>query len=121
MAESTFTLDNVTTILEGVHKYLEFSSNWLMIPQTELNMIEKRYTLVSQRKKACWEYWLKHHPALSWKAVAITLWNAQEYRSLEVLSSKSYLKCKLLLTFALYITDKQCMHNIIVVVANTAI
>ena len=90
--EQTLTLDNLTSVLEGVPVHcLNKVAEWLHIPFSERRE-NLRYTPRYVRTYYC-DYWLTYHPAPSWKLVAIALWMTEEHAALEVLQ-KIYLKGK---------------------------
>ena len=90
--ESSLTLDNLTSVLKDVLVPGHVAA-WLAITCWDQESI-----IVNQdgsRARACWEFFLKNHPAPSWKVVAIALWRTADYRALETVM-KLYFKCKLI-------------------------
>ena len=78
--ESSLTLDNLTSVLKDVLVPGHVAA-WLAITYWDQESI-----IVNQdgsRDRACWEFFLKNHPAPSWKVVAIALWRTADYRALE--------------------------------------
>ena len=66
---------------------------WLQIPLSKRNEIEQQYASGPLCKRAYMEYWVAHHPAPSWKMIAISLWKSRELGALEVVQ-KLYFKGK---------------------------
>lgn len=88
--EPTLMLDSLTSILEDVRN-MDGVSRWLQIAEFKILEIKQQCGSVSQCKRTYSVYWLTHHPAPSWKVVAIALWSSGEHGALEVLQSM-YLK-----------------------------
>ena len=90
--EPTLTLTNVTAIMEHVQrwKHVAFHIN---IPESKLDELMKQNPTTAQRKQACWDYWLSHHSAPSWRSLANALYEWKVHGTLEVLQMK-YLKGK---------------------------
>ena len=82
--EPTLTLDNLTSVLEDVQN-VERVIPWLQIPPSKQQEINQQYDRITQRIRAYCEYLLTHHPAPSWKWVAVVLWDKQEHGALEML------------------------------------
>ena len=90
--EPTLTLTNVTAIMEHVQEW-EIMANDVDIPYSKRNELMVQYPTTTQHKQACWDYWLSHHPAPSWRSLANILYEWKEHGTLEVLQMK-YLKGK---------------------------
>ena len=65
----------------------------LQIPNSKQNEINQLYNSVPDRKRAHMHYFLAHHPAPSWKHIAVSMWRAKELGALEVVQ-KLYFKGK---------------------------
>ena len=65
----------------------------LQIPASKRDEIKQQYARDPGRKPAYMEYWVAHHPAPSWKMIAISLWESSELGALEVVQ-KLYFKGK---------------------------
>ena len=90
--EPTLTLTNVTAIMENVQKW-EIVTSYIDIPYSKYDELKKQNPTTAQCKQACWDYWLNHHPAPSWRGVASALYGCYEHGALEGLQMK-YLKGK---------------------------
>ena len=88
--EPTLTLDNLTTVMDGVQDINNFA-DWLQIPESKRYQIQQQYDSVPRRKRAYMDCWLTHHPLPSWKMVSISLWDAAELGVLELVQ-KLYFK-----------------------------
>ena len=66
-------------------------ANWIGIPYSKRLEFQSQSPTIDQLKRACWDYWLHHHPAPSWRILAGGLYNWIEHGALEVLQM-SYLK-----------------------------
>ena len=66
---------------------------WLQFPDSKQRDIRQQFDSGPHRNRAYIDYWITHHPAPSWKVVAITLWMAGELVALEVVQ-KLYFKGK---------------------------
>ena len=66
---------------------------WLQIPHSKWEDIHHQYGSGPRRNRAYMDYWITHHPAPSWKLIAISLWMAEELGALEVVQ-KLYFKGK---------------------------
>ena len=63
----------------------------LDIPRLVYNRIKAQQSSVSERRKACCEWYLNNHPCPSWRHIANALYIREEHGVLEVLKSR-YLK-----------------------------
>ena len=90
--ESTLTVENLTRILKDVQDP-EHVALWLAVTSVQLNFIKVTYKNEFQCNRGFWEYFLNHHPAPSWKVVAVALWRTVEYETLEMVQ-KLYLTSK---------------------------
>lgn len=72
----------------------EHVAAWLAITYWDQKFIVNQG---GSRDRAYWEFFLKNHPAPSWKVVAIALWRTADYRALEIVM-KLYFKCKFIIT-----------------------
>ena len=64
---------------------------WIGIPLSKHNTFKKQNPTHDQAKQACWDYWLHHHLAPSWRLLAGGLYIHNEHGALEVLQM-NYLK-----------------------------
>ena len=90
--ESSLTLDNLVSILKDIQTPVSVAA-WLAVSDIELDLTIATYEDVSQCSRAFWEYFLNHHPAPSWKVVAVALWRTENYEVLEKVMTM-YLKRK---------------------------
>ena len=74
-------------------QYMDSVALGLQIPPSKRNEIQQQYASAPHCKRGYTDYWLAHHPAPSWKAIAISLWEAGELGALEVVQ-KLYFKGK---------------------------
>ena len=88
--ESTLTLDNLTSLLDGVVEDLDRVASWLHIPLSKHRELEQQYGW-KQRPRAYSTYFITKHPSPSWILVANALWKSGELGALEVVQ-KLYLK-----------------------------
>ena len=88
--DPSLTLTNLTQLLEDVRD-LEYVSYYLDIPGSVYSSIETQQSSKSERRKACWEWYLNNHPCPSWRHIANALYMNKEHGVLEVLKSR-YLK-----------------------------
>ena len=65
--------------------------SWIGIPHSKLGEFQRQNPTTAQWKQACWDYWLHHHPAPSWRILAGGLYHWDEHGALEVLQM-NYLK-----------------------------
>ena len=68
-----------------------YVANWIGIPSIKRLELESQSPTADQAKQACWDYWLHHHPAPSWRILAGGLYFWHEHGALEVLQM-NYLK-----------------------------
>ena len=90
--EPTISLRTITSVMSGVQD-MDRVAYWLQIPPSKQTEIQQQYDSVPLRKQAYMEYWLAHHPAPSWKVIAISLWVTGELAALEMVQ-KLYFKGK---------------------------
>ena len=91
--EPSLTLDNLTSVLDGVVKNMGGVAAWLQIPDSKRDELQQQYD--RQRiKRAFSAYFMSHHPAPSWLIVANALWIRDNLGALEVVQ-KLYLKGEL--------------------------
>lgn len=88
--EPTLTVDNLTSLLEGVHN-LDGMAIELDIPYHKQSEIKKEYGSDAETKQRYWVYWLTHHPCPSWTLMANALYRSLEHEILQMLL-KMYLK-----------------------------
>ena len=86
--DPSLTLTNLTQLLEDVGYYV---SGYLDFPLSVYDRIKAQESSVSERRKACWEWYLNNHPCPSWRHIANALYMSEEHGVLEVLKSR-YLK-----------------------------
>ena len=65
--------------------------DWIGIPLSKYDELKSQNPTTDQAKQACWDYWLHHHPAPSWRILAGGLYYRGEHGALEVLQM-NYLK-----------------------------
>ena len=96
LLDPTFTLPNLTALLENVDWDL-IGRYYLDIPDATLDTIRSSGGDDSQCRRKCWKVYLNEHPAPSWKHVANALYresylyNKNRLKELEVVQKK-YLK-----------------------------
>ena len=73
--------------------YMDSVAARLQSPVSKRVEIHQQYASGPGRKRAYMEYWVAHHPAPSWKMIAISLWQSRELGALEVIQ-KLYFKGK---------------------------
>ena len=94
--DSTLTLSRLTSLLDSIGNW-DSLSDWLDIPDSKYNDIEKQHSNVTECNKALCEWYLTNHPAPSWRHIAEGLYGAREHGVLEVLRDQvHYLKGGLL-------------------------
>ena len=76
--------------MKGVQLW-ESVADWIGIPYSKREELKSQNPTTDQAKQACWNYWLHHHPAPSWRILAGGLYERQEHGALEVLQM-NYLK-----------------------------
>ena len=64
---------------------------WIGIPRNKRHELKSQNPTTGQAKQACWDYWLHHHPAPSWRILAGGLYEWRVHGALEVLQM-NYLK-----------------------------
>ena len=87
--DPSLTLTNLTQLLEGVDLF--YVSAYLDIPYSVYSRIKAQESSGSERRKACWEWYLNNHPCPSWRHIANALYMNEKHGVLEVLKSR-YLK-----------------------------
>ena len=95
-AEPSLTLDNQTSVFDGVNNMDGLGDNvvdWLQIPDSKQDELQQQYD-GRELKRAYATFYLTRHPAPSWRIVAHALWQAGEHGALEVVQ-KLYLKGEL--------------------------
>ena len=88
--DPTLTLNNVTAIMKDVRQW-ESVADWIGIPLSKRRELKSQSPTTDQAKQACWDYWLHHHPAPSWRILAGGIYEWREHGALEVLQM-NYLK-----------------------------
>ena len=66
-------------------------ADWFGIPYSKRRKLKSQNPTTDQAKQACWDYWLHHHAAPSWRILAGGLYRWWEHGALEVLQM-NYLK-----------------------------
>ena len=88
--DPSLTLTNLTQLLEDV-RHWDNVVYYLDIPNSVCTSIQTQQSSESERRKACWEWYLNNHPCPSWHHIANALYERWEHGVLEVLKSR-YLK-----------------------------
>ena len=88
--DPSLTLTNLTQLLEDVRDFGLVTID-LDIPPSVYSSIDTQQSSESERRKACWEWYLNNHPCPSWCHIANALYMRDEHGVLEVLKSR-YLK-----------------------------
>ena len=88
--DPSLTLTNLTQLLEDVRNSIGVSG-YLDIPDSVYSSIITQQSSESERRKACWEWYLNNHPCPSWHHIANALYMSYKHGVLEVLKSR-YLK-----------------------------
>ena len=99
--DPTLTLNNVTAIMKDVQRQWEDVADWIGTPLSKCDELKSQSPTTDQAKQACWDYWLHHHPAPSWRILAGGLYRWGEHGALEVLQM-NYLKGE-------YVCASKCM------------
>ena len=84
------TLDNLTSVFDGVVENIDIVAAWLQIPDSKKYELKQQYD-GRERTRAYTAYYITQHPAPSWRIVALALCQAEEHGALEVVQ-KLYLK-----------------------------
>ena len=90
--EPSLTLDNLTSVLDGVEN-MDGGSGvvlFLRIPPSKRYELQQQYDR-RELNRAYTAYYITQHPAPSWRMAALALWQKGELRALEVVQ-KLYLK-----------------------------
>ena len=90
LTDPSLNLTILTKLLEDVENWNDVGGD-LDIPTSVRESIINRHSSMSQRKEACWEWYLNNHPSPSWRYIASALYDLKEHEVLEVLKSQ-YLK-----------------------------
>jgi hypothetical protein len=90
--DPTLTLNTVTAIMKDVRQWADVA-DWIGICLSKHYELQRQNPTTDQEKQACWNYWLHHHPAPSWRLLADGLYVCKERGALEVLQM-NYLKGK---------------------------
>ena len=90
LTDPSLNLTNLTKLLEDVEDWDDVGL-CLDILDSVRDDISKQHSSMSQRKEACWEWYLNNHPSPSWRYIASVLYVLKEHEVLEVLKSQ-YLK-----------------------------
>ena len=72
-ADPTLTTDNLMEVVKGVEDRWYRLGHWLDVPLSKRKEIERLYHSDHQRMEAVLDYYVKYHPAPSWKEVAVEL------------------------------------------------
>ena len=80
--DPTLTLNNVTAIMKDAQLW-ESVAGWIGIPPSKRHELMSQNPTTDQAKQACWNYWLHHHPAPSWRILAGGLYFGGEHGALE--------------------------------------
>jgi hypothetical protein len=88
--DPTLTLNNVTAIMKDVLQWYNVADK-IGFPDGKHHELHSQNPTTDQAKQACWDYWLHHHPAPSWRILADGLYALKERGALEVLRM-NYLK-----------------------------
>ena len=81
--ESTLTLGNLTSVLDGVERDLDDVAKWLHIPLSKLMELKQQYDS-QQYPRVYSMYFITKPPSPSWILVAIALWRWDELGALKV-------------------------------------
>ena len=96
----TLTLDNVAAIMKDVQRWRRVAW-WIGVSPSKWVELQSENRTSDQAKQTCWDYWLHHHPAPSWKMLADALYVEREHGALEVLLM-NYLKGEYIMLYLLY-------------------
>ena len=88
--DPSLTLNNVTAILKDVEMWENVALS-IGIPDSKRLELQSQSATTDQLKQAYWDYWLRHHPAPSWRLLAGGLYIWGVHGALEVLQM-NYLK-----------------------------
>ena len=88
--ELSLTSHNLSTVLDSMEDVLwRMFSDYVNIPQSEVDRIRSKYSSAKECKQAAIDYLISAHPAPSWRLVAnvlyqmgIGLWNDSPHRAL---------------------------------------
>ena len=85
--DSTLTLTMVTRLTQGVSMGNNFPT-WLGIPWHVRRTIREQYSSMALYNIAVWEWYLRNHPAPSWRYVANSLYFDLQHTVLEGLKDQ---------------------------------
>ena len=89
--ESTLTLENLINVLADVKDWSDYGlPQWLRIPVSTVEELEKTYPDLTQRQSAIIQLFLEKHPAPSWEIICSGLYGEGEYEALEVVQNKYF-------------------------------
>ena len=86
----TLTFNNVTAVMKDVQRWKRVAW-WIGVSPSKWNELQSKNSTTDQAKQACWDYWIHHHPAPSWRMLADALYVEREHGALELLLM-NYLK-----------------------------
>ena len=72
-ADPTLTTDNLMEVVKGVEDRWWDLDLWLGVPRSKREEVERLYHSDHQRMEAVLDYYIKYHPAPSWKHFAEAL------------------------------------------------
>ena len=103
------TLNNITAVMKDVQGWA-LVAGWIGIPSNKRYELESQNPTTDQRKQACWDYWLHHHLAPSWRILAGGLYSWGEHGALEVLQM-NYLKGESIRAYHSLLGDRTLFSN----------
>ena len=72
-ADPTLTTDNLMEVVKGVEDHWEGLGRRLGVPYSKRKKVGRFYHSVHHSMEAVLDYYVKYHPAPSWKEVAVEL------------------------------------------------
>jgi hypothetical protein len=87
ITDPSFTYTNLTRLLYGVEEWTLFYLYYLDIPYSKHTAMKRRKAGLGEHKLAYCDWYLKYHPAPSWKHVADGLYLCGEHTTLNELSA----------------------------------
>ena len=108
--EPTLTLHNILSVCEGVTDS-DGLGLWLDVPLSKRHDISSRYQTDSETVEAFVKEWRAHHPAPSWKGLALALYKREELRALRRLYGKylTGMSCGLM-SFTIIVLEGLCVQ-----------
>ena len=88
--DPSLTLENLGSCLKDIR--VDGLATYLDIPSSKQDEFLSKHKNGETRKHSQLEYWLDNHPVPSWIVIVDSLWMAGEYKALEQVLERFYLK-----------------------------